>query len=531
MWRLLVAVVLFLGLLVGRGGVVEAQSTCPAVAPLVNSWQNLTYPSGVSAIFDRIGGSKQINYGWGPSNLSGEPSGYGYANFHHGIDTNHVYERVYAPYAGTASAISPAGWSGALIIKLVLPNGRYYYFAHLSDQIASGAVKVGDILGVTGNTGYSTGPHMHTQFMESNGTAIPPEHWSCKSGGAGVTTSDPVPSSDQTDTSVTGALAAPWVMGTDTLTSGVATSGVTELKYASPATTCLWCTALRETGKADGSVSVTTVINNSRSGPVFRAQDQKNFLYFGGTAGGKLGISQVVNGSSSSTNTLAENTAIPAGRPSGTVLRVSYNGSTIKGYENGVEVVSVTSGQFQAATKVGYGFLGAASQKYQSWSYTQNSDGTATAPVPGEDTTDKSDSGSFWNPMSWLWDKLKGVLIPTETDWEEVATALSALGEKEPIGTIRDVSSFAGTVKTQVVAPVGNAAPAVIGTQGSGWLAWLSFGVLWTAGVDAGSWLAMLAEGVTLGPVNALQLVQLSTDFLIMWLLFDYIRGRIVITA
>ncbi len=518
--RLVGAFVLAAALLAANPVASGAQTTCPAVAPLLNSWQNLTYPSGVSSIFDRIGANKTINYGWGPSNLSGEPSGYGYANFHHGIDTNAVYEKIYAPFSGTAYQISPSGWAGALIIKLVLPNGRYFYFAHLSDQIASGPVKVGDILAVTGNTGYSTGPHLHTQFMEANGAAIPPEQWSCKSGGAGVTAGVTTVSGDFTDdfNRADGPVGNGWTgNGWQVVNNQVVAQRWSNIPLIRP-------------GKSDGYIShklVAAPISVNKIGIYFRYTDASNHMALEFYSG--LNLRRVQAGTST-TIVSGPTSGACANYAVGDVLAVSFAGSTIKGFRNGNLCWTATDGFNAAAT--GGGILHDWEITLDDYGFKQNTDGTATEASTTPDTTSETESTSSWNPMSWLWDKVKGVLIPSPTEWQEVAAEFATLAEKEPIGTIRDVAGFAASTKALMVAPAGGgAAPSVTGAAGEGLWGWFSFSTVWLSMMDAGQWFASIIEGVTLGSINALQLVKLATDAFLMWGLVLMISRKVHFAA
>lgn len=506
MLRWVVGCVLVLGLLVSGATKAQAQTTCPATLPLVNSWQNLSYPSGVSAIYDRIGGSKQINYGWGPSNLSGEPSGYGYANFHFGIDTNHVYERIYAPFNGTAYQISPSGWSGALIVKLVLPSGRYYYFAHLSDQIASGPVKVGDILAVTGNTGYSTGPHLHVQFMEADGTAIPPEHWACKSEGAGVTAGTTTTSGggDFSDdfNRADGPVGNGWTTGGDAVITG------NRLSLSNGY-------IVRDYGQTTGRAEYTIPAGDTAAGErwlVFRWVDANNYWLWGDTSGFGYQLWKVSAGNF----TQVYNPSMSA--TAGARVAASWTPDAVTVYVNGTALQTFNDATHATGTSVGLRTRNN-TQTFDDFNAYLKVDGTAS-PLVQSSTPDQveSSSGSGWNPMAWLWDKVKGVLIPSPDEWQEVAAEFNKLAEKEPIGTMRDVSGFASTVKAQMVAPAGGGgAPAVSGGPAGSLWGWFSFSGLWVAVIDAGNWLASIIEGVTLGSVNALQLFRLFTDALLLW--------------
>ncbi len=84
------------------------------------------------------------------------------------------------------------------------------------------------------------------------------------------------------------------------------------------------------------------------------------------------------------------------------------------------------------------------------------------SPTSSSGCAAEEDDGG-WNPMGWLWDKLRGVLIPDENDWEEIAAALGPVLDKEPIGTMRDVSGFLKGFRTALTPPAGASAPVVTG--------------------------------------------------------------------
>lgn len=56
-------------------------------------------------------------------------------------------------------------------------NGNKYTFAHLNnrDVKAGQTIKAGDQIGNTGNTGKSTGPHLHYEVTNANGKKIDPQ--------------------------------------------------------------------------------------------------------------------------------------------------------------------------------------------------------------------------------------------------------------------------------------------------------------------------------------------------------------------
>lgn len=99
----------------------------------------------------------------------------GVRKLHTGIDLRATTgTKVYASNGGTVttSAYSSA-WGNYIIISH--GGGLTTLYAHLSRRSVSKGDKVkrGDIIGYTGNTGYSTGPHLHFE-INKNGTPYNP---------------------------------------------------------------------------------------------------------------------------------------------------------------------------------------------------------------------------------------------------------------------------------------------------------------------------------------------------------------------
>ncbi len=70
------------------------------------------------------------------------------------------------------STVVSAGWAGAYgnQIVLKLADGRFAQYAHLSQLgVKAGQhVNAGDQIGKSGNTGNSTGPHLHFEIRTVN---------------------------------------------------------------------------------------------------------------------------------------------------------------------------------------------------------------------------------------------------------------------------------------------------------------------------------------------------------------------------
>ncbi len=82
---------------------------------------------------------------------------------------------IYATNDGVISKVSTGGHLGGNAIYLKIPNGTYFYYAHL-DSFAPGMaagvpVKAGQIIGYNGSTGTTT-PHLHFEIHPFGGAAI-----------------------------------------------------------------------------------------------------------------------------------------------------------------------------------------------------------------------------------------------------------------------------------------------------------------------------------------------------------------------
>ena len=68
------------------------------------------------------------------------------------------------------------------IVKVRLTDGTVTYYAHLSKILVwSGPVQAGDVIAKEGNTGHSTGPHLHFE-VRIDGVPINPIPWLAKRG-------------------------------------------------------------------------------------------------------------------------------------------------------------------------------------------------------------------------------------------------------------------------------------------------------------------------------------------------------------
>jgi len=101
-------------------------------------------------------------FGWRTHPISGQ------RHMHLGIDI--AIPEGTPVHASAPGQVTTAGWSGAYGILVVLEHEHGYstYYAHLSrTEIYVGQyVERGQVIGLSGNTGMSTGPHLHFEIRQ-----------------------------------------------------------------------------------------------------------------------------------------------------------------------------------------------------------------------------------------------------------------------------------------------------------------------------------------------------------------------------
>lgn len=101
----------------------------------------------------------------------------GYSSYHRGVDfMASIGTPVYAAASGRV-VITSSGWSGGYGNQIVVDHGggRATRYAHLSSIAVSVGQTVGrgEVIGYSGDTGRSTGPHLHFELI-IGGSPVPP---------------------------------------------------------------------------------------------------------------------------------------------------------------------------------------------------------------------------------------------------------------------------------------------------------------------------------------------------------------------
>ena len=99
-----------------------------------------------------------------------------WASYHTGLDFSADYG---APIKAMANGvITEVGYDGSYGNKVVitLDDGTELWFCHMSDYAVSSGeeVRAGEVIGYIGNTGNTTGPHLHLEVRPGAGDPVDP---------------------------------------------------------------------------------------------------------------------------------------------------------------------------------------------------------------------------------------------------------------------------------------------------------------------------------------------------------------------
>ena len=87
---------------------------------------------------------------------------------------------MYTPVMAVTDGTVVAKWNSSYgnIVEVTAPDGTQTWYAHLaSARIRSGYVKAGTVIGYAGNSGNSSGPHLHLEVHPGGGAAVDPLAW------------------------------------------------------------------------------------------------------------------------------------------------------------------------------------------------------------------------------------------------------------------------------------------------------------------------------------------------------------------
>ncbi len=104
-------------------------------------------------------------------------AGINWMSVHTGLDFPVSYGTpVKAATDGTVRTQWNPAYGNMMIVTS--PDGTETWYCHLSStRIRSGSVQAGDVIGYSGNSGNSTGPHLHFEVRPGGGSAIDPLAW------------------------------------------------------------------------------------------------------------------------------------------------------------------------------------------------------------------------------------------------------------------------------------------------------------------------------------------------------------------
>ncbi|MEV6792545.1 M23 family metallopeptidase [Streptomyces sp. NPDC051320] len=104
-------------------------------------------------------------------------AGVNWMSVHTGIDFPVSYG---TPVMAATDGTVQTKWNSAYgnMAMVTAPDGTVTWYCHLSStKIRSGIVKAGDVIAYSGNSGNSTGPHMHFEVHPHGGAAVDPLPW------------------------------------------------------------------------------------------------------------------------------------------------------------------------------------------------------------------------------------------------------------------------------------------------------------------------------------------------------------------
>jgi murein DD-endopeptidase MepM/ murein hydrolase activator NlpD len=128
-----------------------------------------TAPGGKPLMWPAVG--VQISQGFGPSTYTFEPPAFGFAHFHTGIDmAAPTGTPIHAAAAGIVASASPGATGYGNHIIVASDKHVMSLYGHLETMLVKpgDAVAQGQVIGLMGSTGNSTGSHLHFEVRIDN---------------------------------------------------------------------------------------------------------------------------------------------------------------------------------------------------------------------------------------------------------------------------------------------------------------------------------------------------------------------------
>lgn len=164
----------------------QADDAAWAAAQAWMASNNTIYPNSVghSTKYPMIWSAQKgiLSQGFGPTDWTAEPPGFGAAHFHAGIDVaNSAGTPILAADDGVVAAAETSTLGDQIIgygrhVIIAHHNGVMTLYGHLDGYFVKPGDRVtqGQTIGVMGSTGMSTGPHLHFE-VRVNGTPVDPQ--------------------------------------------------------------------------------------------------------------------------------------------------------------------------------------------------------------------------------------------------------------------------------------------------------------------------------------------------------------------
>lgn len=124
--------------------------------------------------------SAPITQGFGPTDEPLDGPYNGYAHFNKGLDfAVPVGTPIDSPISGTVVSAGDSGDGWGISVKVRDANGFTHNFGHLSAAAVQPGqtISAGTVVGKSGNTGHSTGPHLSYDVSDSSGAFVDPSRW------------------------------------------------------------------------------------------------------------------------------------------------------------------------------------------------------------------------------------------------------------------------------------------------------------------------------------------------------------------